>query len=260
MVLTGMVVIVDGELASDLMVALARDELFATFQPQVDLITGSIVAAEVLCRWLHPLHGLVDPDVFIPLSEEIGAIGAIGRFVLEQGLDAVETWRSNGTPIGVSVNVSPVQLETDGFVDHLAARLDERAIAPASLTLEITESRPLGELVGIGDRLDTLRRQGVGIALDDFGSGHASAADLERLPVTEVKLDRSLIHSLAPEPPAYLAAALETARQRDLRIVAEGIETAAHLEHAKRLGCDRAQGYLLGRPMSRGSLDALMAS
>ncbi|WP_127474194.1 EAL domain-containing protein [Microbacterium sulfonylureivorans] len=259
-VLTGMVVIVDGELASDLMGALHREELFAAFQPQIDLASGAIVAAEVLCRWLHPRHGLVDPDVFIPLSEEIGAIDAIGRFVLDEGLDAAETWQARGLPVEVAVNVSPVQLVTDEFVEHLTARLAQRAVAPGSLTLEITESRPLGDLDGIGEQLERLRRRGVGIALDDFGTGHASPAALERLPVTEVKLDRSLIHAVASEPPAHLVSALQTARHRDLRVVAEGIETQEHLDRARELGCDRAQGYLLGRPMPFGELDALMAS
>lgn len=258
MVLTWMVTI-DRGLASDLLKARPGVELFAEFQPQVDLLSGAIVSAEVLCRWRHPQLGLVGPDQFIPLSEETGSIQNIGRFVLEEGLDALEAWGGRDGSLTVSVNVSPVQLTTDDFVEHVCDQVERRRVAPGALTIEITESRPLAELHGIVGQLERLRAWGVGVALDDFGTGHASQADLERLPLTEVKLDRSLIQADEPQPPSELLDAVHSARDRRLLVVAEGIETPLHLARARALGCDLGQGYLLGRPMSREALAGVLA-
>ena len=246
-------------LAADLGTAIAREEIFAVFQPQVDLADGSIVAAEVLCRWRHPTHGLVPPDEFIPVAEELGAISAIGRFMLDQGLRAVEAWRNRGRSIEVSVNVSPVQLATDDFISHVGDEMARRGLPPGALNVELTETRPLGNLSDVVESLEHLRALGLGVALDDFGAGHASTAHLELLPITEVKIDRSLIQSDSDATRDELAGSLRLARGRHLRVVAEGIESPSHLRRAKALLCDRAQGFLLGRPMTRESFDALLA-
>lgn len=249
----------NAELVSDLGEASARGELFAVFQPQFDLANGSIVAAEALCRWRHPKHGIVPPDTFIPLAEATGAIGAIGRFMLDQGLRAVVAWRRLGLPIGVSVNVSPVQLSTEDLVDHLGERIEAHSLPAGALTVELTESRPLDDFADIADRLRRVRALGIGVALDDFGAGHASPEHLEQLPVTEVKLDKSIVQSGTDATWRELAERLRGARARDLTVVAEGIETPSHLRRARDLLCDRAQGFLLGRPLERASFDALLA-
>jgi EAL domain-containing protein (putative c-di-GMP-specific phosphodiesterase class I) len=248
----------NAELVSDLSTALSRGQIFAAFQPQIDLADGSIAAAEVLCRWQHPTHGLVPPDRFIPLAEETGAIGAIGRAMLDHGIRALEVWRGRGLPIEISVNVSPVQLSTGDLVGHLAERIEEHPLPTGSLTVEVTETLPLSDLADAVSRLRSLRDLGIGVALDDFGSGHASPRHLEQLPITEVKLDRTLIQSTSESTWRDLAERLRGARARNLRVVAEGVETLSHLKRAKELLCDRAQGFLLGRPMDYSALDALL--
>ena len=250
---------IDTELASDLLSAQAGGELFAVFQPQLDLGTRSIVAAEVLCRWRHPHRGLVPPDEFIRVAEETGTIRTLGRVMLDHGLDLISRWQRRDVPIEASVNVSPVQLTDGEFVDHVQERIEHHAIAPGSLIVEITESQPLGDAVVVVRELARLRAAGIGVALDDFGTGHASTTQLEQLPVSEVKLDRVLIQSLSSEVDDVLMDTMRLARARDLRVVAEGVETEAQLERAVALGCDRVQGFLVSRPLGRTAFDALVA-
>lgn len=252
------IVTIDMELATDLLSAQSGGELFPVFQPQLDLGTRSIVAAEVLCRWRHPLRGLVPPEDFIRVAEETGSIRALGRLMLNHGLDLIAHWHKRNVAIQASVNVSPVQLTDGRFVDHLQERLEQHAISAGSLIVEITESQPLGDAVVVVRELERLRSAGIGVALDDFGTGHASTAQLEQLPVSEVKLDRLLIQSLSPEVDDVLMDTMRLARERDLRVVAEGVETEAQFERAVELGCDRIQGFLVSRPLGRPAFDALL--
>lgn len=247
-------------MARDLDAAFSGGELYAVYQPQIALETGAVVAAEALCRWRHPTRGLVPPDQFIPLAEESGLIQLIGQFMLDQSLSALRSWHDMGRPIGLSVNVSPVQLRGDAFVDYLSTQVRRNETPADALTIEITESRPVLELTDIVERLETVRRLGVGVALDDYGSGHASAVPLERLPVTELKIDKSLIQNGDAAADVALAKTIDRARQRGLRVVAEGVETTAQLTLATSLGCERAQGYLLGMPMERSEFDAMLAA
>lgn len=247
----------DRELASDLDAAVISHELFAVFQPQIDLESGEIVAVEALCRWRHPVRGIVPPDVFIPLSEATGAIHAIGSLMLDAGLELMARWSQRRPAVTVSVNVSPLQLDEIAFFTAVRERLAQRQLRPERLTIEITEARPIAEGEAVADRLQDLRMLGVGVALDDFGTGHASTAQLERLPVSEVKIDRSLIQSSATN--RNLTGMIERARDRGLCVVAEGVETEAHLGTAKRLHCHRAQGYLIGMPMREAQIQELVA-
>lgn len=244
--------------ADDLSLALERSELFAVFQPQISAESGRVVAAEALCRWRHGQDGLVPADEFIPLAEETGEIHAIGLFMLDACLDALDDWRSRGRMLEVSVNVSPLQLLADDFVDHLSAEVVRRDLPELAVTIEITETRPVPGSDVIRRRLENLRSIGVGVALDDYGSGHSSREQLERLPLSEVKLDRTLVQT----PSEDVSALVETvgwARRHGMRIVAEGIETAENLEFARSLECDRYQGYLLGFPVPRDEFDASIA-
>ena len=249
----------DVELASDLLAARPGEDLFAVFQPQIDLATGSIVAAEVLCRWRHPRLGFVPPDEFIAVAEESGTIGMIGRLMLDEGIDLIDSWRRKDVDIQAAVNVSPLQLTTDEFVDRVRRQLAERALPSHALTIEVTETRPFDEVGVVVHELERLRSSGIGVALDDFGAGHASTTKLEQLPISEVKLDRSLIQSASPDVEATLSETIQLARKRGLRVVAEGIETRSQLRRAVELGCDRVQGYLLSRPLRRSAFDALLA-
>jgi EAL domain-containing protein (putative c-di-GMP-specific phosphodiesterase class I) len=249
----------DSELASHLEHAVERGEIFAVYQPQVALAGGGIVAAEALARWRHPQRGLVPVGEFIPLAEATGSIHGIGRFMLDECLAALDRWGRDGVTMGLSVNVSTLQLAGSTFTDYLGEQLRSRLMPSRTLSIEVTESRPLPADETISDRLTALASLGLGISLDDFGTGHASESQLERLPVTELKLDRSLIQHPAEYLRGSIMSSISRARDRGLRLVAEGVETAAHLRSAVGMGCDRAQGFLFGAPMRLGELNALLA-
>lgn len=247
-----------GDLARALRGAVHRGEIAAWFQPQIDLRTGTIVAAEALCRWLHPKLGLVSPATFIPIAEDTGLIGEIGRFMTEQCYLALAAWSTPVRPIDVSVNVSPVQLRTSELTDWLVGELTGRTFSGGRLTMEITESRPIADVDSVLERLEGLRALGVGVAIDDFGAGHATLDHLTRLHGTEIKLDRSLVSDLSDRATAEMANAIAVAHRSGVRVVAEGVETEAHLERATRLGCDRAQGFLISRPLPAAGFAAAL--
>lgn len=245
------------DLAVDLDAAIGEGQLFAVFQPQISLETGRIVAAEGLCRWDHPRLGSIAPDRFIPLAERTGAIHEIGRFMIERCIAAADQWSSVAERIEISVNVSPLQL-TAPFADDLRERWGHRHLPVDSLTLEITESLPLLDLEASVPRLRALREVGIGISLDDYGTGHASLDQIDRLPVTEVKIDRSLIQIAGAAD--EIAEVIGFAHERHLRVVAEGVENDDQLDLARTLGCDRAQGYLLGMPMRAEQMQVLLTA
>lgn len=247
------------ELAAGLRDAVIHENLFAMFQPLIDLETRGIVGVEALCRWRQTDGELIPPDAFIPVAEATGLIHEVGRFMLDECLTVADHWHAAGTPLEVSVNVSPRQLADDSFIAYLTLQLQMRGLPRRTLTVEITESLPMTDLGAIVPRLGALLDLGVGVSLDDYGTGHASTERLEAIPVTELKLDRSLIQSDSRRTMRSLEEAVRQAKGRGLRIVAEGVETPAHLELARDLGCDRAQGFLLGLPMRAWDVDALLA-
>jgi EAL domain-containing protein (putative c-di-GMP-specific phosphodiesterase class I) len=246
------------DLAEDLDAAVRRREIFVVFQPQISLETGATVGVEALCRWTHPALGVIVPDVFIPLAEQAGIIGALGSFVLHQSLAAGSGWRTSGRRVEMAINVSPMQLADDDFCHEVTAEVEARSLPPSSLTIEITESLPLIDRTAVAARLQELRAIGIGVSLDDFGSGHASQQNLETLPLTEVKLDGSLIREPWLYPDEQLSGILQLAHDRRLRVVAEGVETLSDLDRAVALGCDRAQGFLVGPPVPRADLESIL--
>ncbi|MFB7894695.1 EAL domain-containing protein [Microbacterium sp. NPDC056044] len=246
---------VRSEMSRALTHALERSEIAAWFQPQIDLRSNRVVAVEALCRWNHREWGLIGPNEFIPIAEEDGMIGEIGRYMATQALAVMAKWR-----IDVSVNVSPLQLQDSAFSTWLA-RLVERVTHPARrLTLEITEGRRIGNVSAVVGRLDRLRALGLGIAIDDYGTGQASLTQLKRLHATELKIDRALVADDSPAAGQVMAAAIAVAHDAGIRVVAEGIETAEQLEKVTTMGCDRGQGYLFARPMPQTEMDALLAA
>jgi len=252
-------IMIDSRLKSDLGSALERGELFAYYQPQQDLATGRIVSVEALCRWQHPVLGLLSPGLFIPLAEEVGVIHDIGLFMLEESFAAASAWRRSGVNLEVSVNVSATQLATDAFADRVILAATEAALPPRTITVEITESVPILELQPVLKRLNLLRESGVGVSIDDYGTGHTSAAQLHELPVTELKLDQSLVQTESDALVAELKQLVSSVHERDIRVVAEGVETFVDLDRCRLLGCDRVQGYLIGMPMAREDLEVLLA-
>ena len=245
-------------LLEDLFGAVERGEIVAYYQPQFDVASGRMVAAEALARWRHPDLGVISPAVFIPLAEETALIHTIGRFMIEEVLGTVTEWHSEGIALELSVNVSANQLTTLQFFDLLEADLSRIDLQPNSVTIEITESYPILDTPSIARRLDELRHRGLGISIDDYGIGHSWLEQLERMPATELKLDQSLVQDDSVESLALMTAVIELAHWRGLRVVAEGVETEHQLARVRELDCDRAQGYLLGRPMPQEQLEALV--
>jgi EAL domain-containing protein (putative c-di-GMP-specific phosphodiesterase class I) len=247
------------DLAADLSGAAGRGELLAYFQPLVDVATGRIVAAEALCRWRHPGIGLVSPNVFIEIAERTEVIEEIGRFMLETGCAFLQHAERNGLDLAVSVNASPAQLSTDGVWTQLRSELAARSLDPTRVTVEVTESLKIEDPEGVAAVLTVLKDHGVGVSLDDFGTGHTSAAQFSQLPITEVKIDRSLIQATAAGIMARVEDAIWMANRLKIRVVAEGVETPEQMDYVRRLGCERAQGFLLGRAMPLASFDAFVA-
>ena len=238
--------------------AVRNSEIVAYYQPQLDLGSGEIVGVEALSRWRHPTLGLLSPESFIADAEESGAIHDIGAFMLDDGCRCAADWQSAGYDIGVAVNVSAAQLTTDAFFEHLAERLATLSLRPRSITVEITESRAIADPVDAATRLGVLRGIGVDVSIDDFGIGHSSIEQVLRLPATEVKIDKSLLHGVQHGSDAIMRELVELAHGRGLRVVAEGIETDEHLARAREVGCDRAQGYLLGRPSPEDEITQML--
>jgi len=245
--------------ATELEGAVARGEITPAFQPQIDIPTRRIVAVEALARWTHPILGAVAPIDFIPVAEQLGLIDEIGNYMLDESCRCSSEWIAAGLSVEVAVNVSPAQLADVHFLDRIQSNLEQHQLSANRLTIEITESLPVADVPNVLVRLAELRDLGVGISVDDFGTGHASVQRLSSLPVSELKLDQSLVQDLS-EPPLFLTEAIAVARLDGLRVVAEGVETEEQFERARWLGCDRAQGYLFGRPATEADITLALVS
>jgi diguanylate cyclase (GGDEF)-like protein/PAS domain S-box-containing protein len=250
------------ELKAHLAQALGDHEFTLYYQPLVALKSGEVLGFEALLRWDHPERGAVGPASFIPLAEENGLIVPIGAWVLRQAVAQLATWRrSTGRDLVMSINISPRQLEEDSIVDEIGAALVEAGVDPSCITLELTESAMLEEGAS-RDKFVELRRLGVSIAADDFGTGFASYAALQELPFTTVKIDRSLINNLdgtGDKALAQVRSIVQMAHATDLLVVAEGIERETQRVMLAELGCDIGQGFLLGRPAPVAAVDLLLA-
>jgi diguanylate cyclase (GGDEF)-like protein len=231
--------------------ALNGNELVVWYQPLHHVATGSLVGAEALVRWQHPQRGLVPPNEFIPLAEESGQVVPIGRFVLREACRQAADWAEAGHPIRVSVNVAVEQLHDANFRRHVDAALGDAGLPPGSLCLEITESSIMSEIGTAVGVLEGLRHIGVHVAIDDFGTGYSSLSYLPRLPVSELKIDRSFVSRLDADTGErhLVKAIIAMAGALELTVVAEGVETIDQLETLADLNCNLAQGYLLGKPM-----------
>jgi diguanylate cyclase (GGDEF)-like protein len=246
-------------LETDLRGAAARGELRVQFQPQIDMATQTIVAAEALVRWQHPELGLLPPGEFIPLAEDSNLIAEIGAHVLAETCRAGAGWRSQGHQLEMAVNVSAFQLSGPGFPALVNETLLRTSLPAEALTLEVTESQAMPESSVNDSNLRELRAIGVGISIDDFGTGYSSLAQLHRMPVTEVKIDRSFTMRLGEDgSTAFIAGIVGLGHGLGLRVVAEGVETRDQFEALLAMGCDRAQGYLFGKPMDAAELEELL--
>lgn len=249
-------------LEGDLRHALERGELVLHYQPIVDLGSAQVVAAEALLRWERPGHGLVPPLAFIPVAEETGLILPIGDWVLREACLQARAWREAfPTPVVVTVNLSACQLREQGFAARVGDILAETGLPADGLILEITESVLMTDSATVISRLKDLKALGVGLAVDDFGSGYSSLTYLRSFPVDIVKVDKSFVDDVAHDPEAaQLAhAIIELGRTLHLSTVAEGIETVAQWEVMQASACALGQGYLFARPMVAGAMSGLLA-
>ena len=243
-------------LVGDLAGALAGDELVLHYQPKTDLATGVVCGVEALARWQHPTLGLLGPDKFIELAEQHGLMRRLTLRVLDLVISQQHVWRRAGIELPVSVNVSPANLLDVRFPADVAELIERRDVPRGALLLEITENIVMLDPVRALDSVARLSELGVSFSLDDFGTGYSSLAQLKRLPVTELKIDRSFVsemHASASDA-TIVRSTVELGRNLGLRVVAEGVETAEHLSDLKTMGCDSAQGYHLSRPLPAGEL------
>lgn len=247
------------DLREDLGQAIPRGELSVVYQPVVDLSGASIVGIEALLRWHHAGYGVIPPEQFIPLAETSGVIVELGRWVLDQALADLSRWSARNPGLRMNVNVAPRELLEPDYVDAVAATLARYDIAPANLTLELTESELGDEVEGSG-RLEALAELGVNLAIDDFGSGQSSLARLRQLPVNQIKVDQSFLSTIdeSAQQATLVSSMIELGNSLGLQMVAEGIERESQLRLLQDLPCQFGQGFLLARPQTAESITSLL--
>lgn len=240
---------------NDLRSAVERGEIEDAYQPIVHAVSGRTVSVEALARWSHPIHGDVSPDVFIPLAEMSGLIGALGKGVLSRACETARNWN-----ISLAVNLSPAQFWDRNIVQEISGILNQTGFPPEQLELEITESYLLRRPDAAAAVIAQLRALGIRIALDDFGTGFASIGYLRRLSFDRIKIDRGFIAAIGSNPNAaeLVAAIVALGRTLQLGVTAEGVETQEQAEVVKIAGCDRIQGWLFGRPMKSAAIPAFL--
>jgi diguanylate cyclase (GGDEF)-like protein len=243
--------------------ALAAQEFVLYFQPKVNMSTGKVASAEALIRWNHPERGLVPPGQFLPVIEDHPLAIALGEWVIGAALEQMEEWLDGGLELPVSVNVGSRQLQPPGFPERLAALLAEHPrIKPSNLELDILENNPPEDAAELCRLLNRCRETGVSFALDDFGAGHLSLAELKGLPVDVLKIDPSFVRDIleSPEELAILEGILGLASAYRRHAVAEGVETVEQGLMLLRLGCELAQGYGIAQPMPAGEIPGWVAA
>jgi EAL domain-containing protein (putative c-di-GMP-specific phosphodiesterase class I) len=247
-------------LVGELRHAIERGELDVHYQPKVALRTGSITSVEALVRWNHPSRGSLAPAEFVPLAEQTGLIKPLTWFVLREALLQQRRWRSTGFTPSVAVNISVRSLGDASLEEHVRSLLREFAVAPAGLVLEITESAVIQDPTRARLVLGRLSQLGVRIALDDFGTGYSSLEHLGRLPLDQIKIDRSFVTNAASEPTcaAIVRSMVNLAHELGLEVVAEGVETKDVWELLRSLGGDDAQGFYVSHPVPAEELTRLL--
>jgi diguanylate cyclase (GGDEF)-like protein len=231
--------------------AIAKGEISLDYQPEVDFATNQIVRFEALARWTHPELGLILPAVFIPLAEEAGLITTLGSYIMERACTDAAGWQTiAGREIQVAVNVSSVQFARDTFFEEVADVLQRTGLEPHLLQVELTESATVNGMERAADMMRRLKRMGVSVAVDDFGTGYSCLTYLPKLPFDTLKLDKSFVNEMMVrrETKAFVGSIVTLARDLDMKVIAEGIETPEQLRALRALGSDAGQGFLLGRP------------
>ncbi|MCU1492582.1 MAG: Cyclic di-GMP phosphodiesterase Gmr [Acidimicrobiaceae bacterium] len=233
-------------------------ELLLHFQPKIDLRTGAVTGAEALVRWMHPRQGLLGPDRFVPLAEETGLVRALTAWVVPEALQQLQTWREAGLDLSVAVNISARDVDDRELPAKVADWLSACGLDGTKLVLEVTERTVMTERASTIDALQRLRELGVKVSLDDFGTGYSSLAYLESLPVDEIKIDQQFLR-LGRSRRSVIRSIIALGHDLDMRVVAEGVETAEHAQWLARMGCDEAQGHHFSPPLDPQAFALWMA-
>jgi EAL domain-containing protein (putative c-di-GMP-specific phosphodiesterase class I) len=236
---------------SELRRAIDQQELVLYYQPKAVLESGEVSSVEALLRWNHPSRGLIMPDDFIPLAQQTGLIKPLTLYVIGEALKQCRLWQEQGLRLSIAVNLSMRNLLDLEFPEQVARLLDEWEVEHELLEFEITESTMLADPVRTKLILDRLSSMGIRLAIDDFGTGYSSLAYLKRLPVDEIKIDRSFVMHMSDDPDnaTIVRSTIDLGKNLGLQVVAEGVETEEVWNILSALGCTIAQGYYLSRPV-----------
>ncbi|MEM7042174.1 MAG: EAL domain-containing protein [Pseudomonadota bacterium] len=239
-------------LSGGLRQAIDNDQLLLAYQPKLDLRSETIRSFEVLARWHHPEHGLIPPDEFVPQAEESGNIVPFTRWTLERTVDCVARLRERGLAFGLALNISPRSLHSKDIQAFAETLLSDTNIAPSDITLELTETAVMLDPSGAMSRLEQLHALGLRLSIDDFGTGYSSLSLLRRLPLDELKIDKSFVENMIgnPQDRVIVGSTIDLAHNLGLDVVAEGVETEDQMAVLKELGCDIIQGFLIAQPIA----------
>ncbi|OYZ56890.1 MAG: hypothetical protein B7X81_04585 [Hydrogenophilales bacterium 17-61-76] len=240
--------------------ALDHGELALAYQPKLDLASGRVVGLEVLARWLPRSGGMIDPSRFIPVAEETGLILPLGRWVARAACEQWILWRNAGlNPPPVAINLSPRQFSDEHLIDDIDAILADTGMAAENLQLEVTESAAMENPLRTFDMLDALRQRGFHVYIDDFGTGHSNLAQLKRMPIDALKIDKSFIDDVLVDSDGaeIVNAIIRLSHALNIRVVAEGVETVEQLAFLKKQGCEEIQGYVVAKPLPPTKVAAL---
>ena len=246
------------ETEMDLQSALEDEEFFLVYQPTFDLQSMTPTGVEALIRWRRPGRGVMQPEDFIPLLEETKRIVEVGAWVLREACGQAARWQEQGRPLGLSVNVSALQLDTDDLIEHVTEALSESGLPAGALTIEITETALMSNAEETARRLKELKALGIRIAVDDFGTGYSSLSHLRQFPVDVLKIDRSFVSQLAEggEGEILLHTLVQLGKALEIETTAEGIERPQDLSLIRSKDCDSGQGFLFARPLSAQDADS----
>ncbi len=244
--------------ADDLHSALTNNELHLNYQPKIGLNGLDVTAVEALVRWQHPEHGMIGPDLFIPVAEDHGLVDELTWVVLEQALRQCQSWREQGLIVHMAVNMSSITLKELSLPEKMGELVNKYGHDPSQLILEVTETALMQELTKSLDILTRLRMKGFHLSIDDFGTGYSSLVQLHRTPFSEIKIDRSFVMDMDvdKEAVAIIETVILLGQKLGMKVVAEGVETQQNLDRLEAMGCDLAQGYHIARPQPGDAITA----
>ncbi|WP_076408955.1 GGDEF domain-containing phosphodiesterase [Shewanella sp. UCD-KL12] len=250
------------QLINELKSAIESDELVLFYQPKLDLKLNKVTHVEALVRWQHPDRGMIPPDTFIPIAEQMGQMNALTRWVINESIDQYLRWKAQGVELGIAINISAENLKDSHFCQYVLDVIADRNVPIEALTLEITEDAVVSDPENAIKQLKVLKKYGLKLSIDDYGTGYSSLAQLKQLPVDELKIDKSFVQNLMVnlDDQIIVNSTLQLAHSLGLRVVAEGIEEEGALKWLAERGCEMGQGYFLSKPVDAEQIVDWLAS